>query len=68
LIALVDADRCTGCEICIDACPDKAISVNGVAAVDSGLCIGCGACIPECPNEALSLGRQAAAVERGAAG
>jgi ferredoxin len=67
LIAIVDNDRCTGCEICINACPDKAISVNGVAVVDSGLCIGCGACIPECPNEALSLGRPSAAVAGGAA-
>ncbi|MBT3327859.1 MAG: 4Fe-4S binding protein [Gemmatimonadales bacterium] len=67
MIAVVDNERCTGCEICIDACPDEAISVKGIAAVDSRLCIGCGTCIPECPNEALSLGQQAAAVVRGAA-
>jgi NAD-dependent dihydropyrimidine dehydrogenase PreA subunit len=56
LTAVVDGARCAGCGICIEACPDKAISVNGMAAVDPELCLGCGACIPECPNEALSLG------------
>ena len=55
IVAVVDGARCTGCEICIDACPDEAISVNGIAAVDPGLCAGCGACVPECPNEALAL-------------
>ena len=68
MIAVVDDSRCTGCEICIDACPTNAISVNGVAAVDAGLCIGCGACTLECFNDALSLGPPAAAVARGAAG
>lgn len=66
IVAVVDASRCTGCGICIDACADKAISVNGVAAVDPRLCVGCGACVPECPNEALALGR--VPLERGATG
>lgn len=56
-LAIVDADRCTGCGICIEACPEKAISVNRVAAVEPGLCVGCGECVPECPNEALALDR-----------
>ena len=34
MIAVVDAALCTGCEICIEACADKAISVNGSATVD----------------------------------
>lgn len=66
VIALVDAARCTGCGICVDACPDKAISVSGIAAVDQGRCVGCGACVRECPNEALTLGR--VLLERGANG
>jgi len=66
MIAVVDAALCTGCGICIEACADKAISVNGSAAVDPGLCSGCGACVPMCPNEALSLGRPR--LERGATG
>jgi len=66
IIALVDAGRCTGCGHCIDACPDKAISINDVAAVDPRLCVGCGACVPKCPNEALALG--GVPHERGATG
>ena len=66
IVALVDASRCTGCGVCIDACPDKAISVNDVAAVEPRLCVGCGACVRECPNEALALGR--VPLERGATG
>jgi ferredoxin len=66
IVALVDASRCMGCGICIDACRDKAITVDDVAAVDPRLCIGCGACVPECPNEALALGR--VPLERGATG
>jgi ferredoxin len=54
-IAVVQADRCIGCGICLDACADHALSVNGSAAVDPARCSGCGACVPECPTEALSL-------------
>jgi NAD-dependent dihydropyrimidine dehydrogenase PreA subunit len=68
MIAMVDQEQCTGCGICIDACPEQAISVKQLAAVDSERCIGCGACIPECPNESLSLEQQIAAPARGAAG
>jgi ferredoxin len=66
IVALVDASRCVGCGICIDACRDKAITVNDVAVVDPRLCVGCGACVPECPNEALARGR--GPHERGATG
>jgi len=62
-IAVVDKDRCAGC---IEACPDEAISVNGIAAVDPRVCTGCGSCVPECPNQALALGHLS--LERGAAG
>ncbi|HTP25220.1 MAG TPA: 4Fe-4S binding protein [Anaeromyxobacteraceae bacterium] len=60
-LAVIDEERCTGCELCIPACAADAISVNEVARVDPGRCIGCGACVPECPNEALALGTTALA-------
>ena len=66
IVALVDASRCTGCGICVDACPDQAISINDVAVVDHGSCVGCGVCVRECPNEALALG--GVPLERGATG
>jgi len=54
-IAVVDLERCAGCGICIDACPEGAITVENTAMIDPHRCVGCGACIDECPNEAISL-------------
>jgi len=51
----IDKDKCTGCGICVDACPVQAIRIEHKKAVDSEDCIECGACISQCPNEALSL-------------
>lgn len=55
LVAVVDADRCTGCAICAQTCPTGAIAVNAVAVVDVGLCTACGQCVAECPPEAIVL-------------
>ena len=50
----VDADRCIGCEICVDACPTQAISVDDqIATIDDELCTECGMCVEECPQEAI---------------
>jgi len=68
MTALVDEGRCTGCGICVDGCPERAISLNGLVVVDATRCTGCGACIAECPREALSLGRQTSAPEVGVTG
>jgi len=55
LVALVDEEKCVGCGICAQSCPDAAITVDDVARVDGGKCTGCGRCLPECPEGALSL-------------
>jgi predicted Fe-Mo cluster-binding NifX family protein/ferredoxin len=55
LVAVVDAESCTGCGLCAQTCPTNAISVNTVAVVDVGLCTACGQCVAECPQEAISL-------------
>jgi predicted Fe-Mo cluster-binding NifX family protein/Pyruvate/2-oxoacid:ferredoxin oxidoreductase delta subunit len=55
LLAVVDADRCTSCGICVNACFFGAIVIKDVAEVDPLKCMGCGQCVAECPNEALSL-------------
>lgn len=54
-IAFVDSDRCTACGVCVEVCPNGAISIGEIACIDQRKCIGCGRCIAECPQSALSL-------------
>ena len=54
--ASVDADLCTGCEICLDRCQVGAIDVDDeLAQINLDRCIGCGLCVTTCPTEAMSL-------------
>lgn len=53
--AKVDAEKCTGCGACTDACPVEAIKVEDVALVDEEACLDCGSCESECPNEAIRV-------------
>ena len=68
MVAVVDEDRCSGCGICLDACPEGALSLDGIVVVATRRCTGCGTCIVECPNDALSLGQQTPALGQGVAG
>jgi ferredoxin len=54
--AIIDAEKCEGCESCVDVCPTDAITmVDGKAVVDPEECGDCGACVDECPTEAITL-------------
>ena len=54
--AVVDEDECVGCEVCVDECPNEAISMGGdVAVVDESKCDDCGTCVDSCPTEAISV-------------
>ena len=60
LVATVNADACTWCGACTDACPFGAIAevtADGkrVAVIDEAGCKGCGACAPICPEDAIDL-------------
>ena len=57
MAAVVDKEKCTGCEACIEICPVEAISVNNGKAKISDDCIDCGSCVDECPNQAISVAR-----------
>ena len=55
LLAAVDPEKCDGCGVCRDVCPDGAISVDQTAQIDREGCTGCGRCVAECPQGALVL-------------
>jgi len=51
----VDEQRCTGCLLCVDACPYEAIRVfsGREVRIDYNECRGCGVCEAACPSEAI---------------
>jgi Pyruvate/2-oxoacid:ferredoxin oxidoreductase delta subunit len=55
--ALVESDKCTGCETCLDRCQMNALEINDneVAQVNKERCIGCGLCVTTCETEAMRL-------------
>jgi heterodisulfide reductase subunit A len=54
IIAAVNPNRCTGCELCIMVCPFGAIDkVDGKAKVNEALCKGCGTCNAVCKSGAI---------------
>ena len=55
-VAQLDEILCTGCGICVDACPFNALSINDqISIMDTEKCMGCGICEVVCPNNARSL-------------
>lgn len=55
-IATVRNSHCTGCEMCVTACPYDAIHLeNGKAVVNEVLCEGCGSCSATCLRAAISV-------------
>ncbi len=54
----VNERRCSGCELCVSACPYNARfkdTDKGVVVVIEALCQGCGACVAICPSGAAKL-------------
>jgi pyruvate formate lyase activating enzyme len=57
---LYQRERCTACWLCIDACPERALSRghaqgHDVAVVDRGICTACGRCADVCYPGALRV-------------
>ncbi len=55
---VVDLEKCVKCYLCIDLCPEGAISAlpekKGVQ-VDYDYCKGCGICASECPQKSYTM-------------
>ena len=50
----LDEDLCTGCELCVKACEEDALRMEGGLPVrDLGRCINCGDCVKVCPINAM---------------
>jgi heterodisulfide reductase subunit A len=55
-IAVIDENKCSGCQVCIDLCPYKAISfdsIKKVSEINQAICKGCGTCVAACPSKAI---------------
>jgi anaerobic sulfite reductase subunit C len=60
----VDSDKCTSCGLCMEACPDSAISFDsasdgdindGPPIFDRVKCLGCYKCRDSCPTECINV-------------
>lgn len=58
VVSEVNVRKCTGCGLCVTACPYNARRLDEelkVAVVEEALCQGCGVCVALCPNGAAKL-------------
>ncbi len=61
---VVRKDRCKGCELCVDICPKKILTLSNeisprgyrpVTVTDAESCVGCDRCEWTCPDFAIYI-------------
>lgn len=58
---ITTAEPCSQCCLCVEICPDKAVTVDnagGPPEIDRECCMACGKCIAGCPTGTLTDGRR----------
>lgn len=54
---VLDQDRCIGCSLCTQVCPQNVFVMEAGRAVlmDYNACMECGACVNNCPADAIRV-------------
>lgn len=55
-VPIIDPGRCTGCRLCVEACPTGALAMQGAKAIVASpeVCLYTGHCELICPADAIS--------------
>lgn len=62
---VVDTERCKGCDLCVQACPQDVLELNvkvnskgyHYSTMKNEDCIGCTACATVCPDAVITVYR-----------
>ena len=54
---IIDPDKCTGCGVCVEDCPNEVLALKDdrSSVCDADECVECGVCVDNCPEEAIAL-------------